>query len=468
MILADLVYRIKPFCAKLALSRTTQHYLTCLFLTFAFHCGRMTASQAASALLAQPRHRANLARQLAQLGWKSHILAQLWQHSEMLQAALKVDAKARLTAVTTRRWLFILDQTSCSQQGPTSTNTYSTGNRQRRPKKGRRHGTKKYVPKTVHSFVCGLLITPTGERLPCVKPYFTKTYGQRLGRKHRTQAELGAELIKELPVPDGTHVVVLGDTAYEAQVIQAACADRSFTYVVPVNPERVLDVPVRRGQKRPKVRSRIKRLQVSQMIPLRLSPHTGAYVAQRRRSASRSGASQAVRTYYVHTETCAVARVGHVRLAFSSKIKPRRGRKVEVQKILMTNDVELSAADMVELYELRWQIELFFKELKSHLGMHQYRFKDFRKVAAWVEVALATFLWLEWQRWRRLRSSTLSAKRRDWWQRQRTSGIVKALRIEGRRAEWAEVQRLVKTKTGLKKLRRQLREALPLEQRVAC
>ena len=62
-------------------------------------------------------------------------------------------------------WLFLLDQTCCSQQGKLTPNTVSTGNRKRRPCKGRRYTTKKYAKKSQHIFVMGLLITPGG--LPC-------------------------------------------------------------------------------------------------------------------------------------------------------------------------------------------------------------------------------------------------------------------------------------------------------------
>ena len=41
------------------------------------------------------------------------------------------------------------------------------------------------------------------------------------------------------------------------------------------------------------------------------------------------------------------------------------------RKDLLTNDLRLSLREVVELYSLRWQIELFFKELKSTLGFHQ-------------------------------------------------------------------------------------------------
>ena len=64
----------------------------------------------------------------------------------------------------------------------------------------------------------------------------------------------------------------------------------------------------------------------------------------------------------------------------------------------MTNDAKLTLRDVIELYQLRWQIELFFKELKSTLGLHHYRFKKFEKAETWVTLCLVTFVYLEWIR----------------------------------------------------------------------
>ena len=46
----------------------------------------------------------------------------------------------------------------------------------------------------------------------------------------------------------------------------------------------------------------------------------------------------------------------------------------------MTNNLKLSTAEIVELYDLRWRIELFFGKLKSTLGLHQYGFGTFEAV----------------------------------------------------------------------------------------
>ena len=69
--------------------------------------------------------------------------------------------------------------------------------------------------------------------------------------------------------------------------------------------------------------------------------------------------------------------VGEVRLVFSTTKKDLKTATPDDVKILMTNDLRLSVRDVVELYSLRWQIELFFKELKSTLGFHQYQFQKF-------------------------------------------------------------------------------------------
>ena len=62
----------------------------------------------------------------------------------------------------------------------------------------------------------------------------------------------------------------------------------------------------------------------------------------------------------------------------------------------MTNATHLSVSEIVELYTLRWQIELFFKELKSTLGFHQNKFKTFEAVEGWGELTVTTVLYLKW------------------------------------------------------------------------
>jgi hypothetical protein len=64
---------IKSFLAKIegSLSPRTQTYLTNLIAAFLLRWVRMTDSQAGQSICTQPRHRANVARFLAECGWSS-------------------------------------------------------------------------------------------------------------------------------------------------------------------------------------------------------------------------------------------------------------------------------------------------------------------------------------------------------------------------------------------------------------
>lgn len=452
MIMQEALPGIKRFLKPLGLKERMVGLTIRCVAAFALHWRRMSAVQAAEAVRSEPRHRAQICRFLGRKFWRKMRLLSILQ-GELL--ALES---------TKGRFIFLLDQTLCSQQGDKTENTYSTGNRQRRPRQGRRYNKYKHTRKRCHCFVMGLLITPSGVRIPFRRSYYTKEYCQQKGRPYRTQTEWAAQMIRELPLPERADVVVLGDTAFDAEVIRAACGQRGYTWIVPLNPERVLAGP----KPRPKVWTLANGLTAQQFKPVRLHPNRGRYVAMRRVSAYRLGPKVKPRTFYVHQESRDVHSVGEVLLVFSTRTCPSAGPKLEVQKILMTNDRSLTAAAVVELYDLRWQIELFFKELKSTLGFDQYRFRRFERVESWLELVLVTFLYLEWHRARQLRRSELSEEEQERWRRQRTHGLCLAMRQQTERADLAYLASALRTPSGVRRLRRKLSQAIQKEYRLAA
>jgi hypothetical protein len=446
MIITAALPKIKSFLRPAHLTASTMDLLVRLITAFCQHPGRMSADAAAKAVRSQTRHRAQIARFLARCHWSKD-----W--------SLLGDVAALLMQQEARRqgtWLFLLDQTYCGQQGQKTENTFSRANYRPRAKKSQRK-QKKSARRSCHGFVCGLLITPSGLRIPCCRCYYTKDYCQANKRTYKKQTELAAQLIQTLAVPSPTRVVVLGDTAFEAQVIRDACADRGFVWIVPLNPERVLagDKP------RPKVGSLAVGWTAQDYQAVRLVPGQGAYAAQQRAARCRVGPQAQARTFWVHPERRVVHNVGDVLLVFSTKEQPLTGQAVRVQKILISNGVDLTAAEVVTLYALRWQIELFFKELKSTLGLSQYRFRKFAKVEGWVQACLVTFCYLEWYRTQQLVSGELSSKEKDWWRWQRSHGVAGRLIKQAEEHDLLRLWRGTCTKTGLKRLRRTLRQALP-------
>lgn len=449
VIMQEALPGLKRFLQPVGLNERMSALVIRCVVAFVMHLGRMAAARAATAVRSEPRHRAQVCRFLGR-----KLLRRLSPAAVLRGQLLQMESRRAGT------FFFLVDQTLCSQQGDKTQNTFSSGNRQRRPCKGRRYTKYKHHRKTCHCFVKGLLITPSGIRIPFSRSYYTRNYCEAKKRPYRTQTELAAEMITELPLPEEAKVVVLGDTAFDAESIREACAKRKYTWVVPLNPERVVAGP--KG-KRPKVRSLINGLKADQLVAIRLHAGKGPLVEQRRASPWRVGSKVKPRTYYVHQRRQAVHSVGEVQLVFSTRTKPTKNRPVEVQKILMTNDLRLSAAQIVEWYALRWQIELFFKELKSTLGFHQYRFRKFDRVEGWDEIIQVTFMYLEWHRARQLQRRDLSEQKKKWWRWQRTHGLCMAVRQAAEQADLEEIANRLETPTGLQRLRRILKRALPKE-----
>lgn len=462
VIMEDALPGIKRFLKAAKLGEAAERHVTAFIVAFVMHVGRMSAASASTAIRIHPRHRAQAMRFLARYYWTKDL-------SLLMQLA---DQLLAYEEARTGRWLLIVDQTYCTHQGIKTENTFTHGQKAKSGKDRRRR--KKSPPRRCHCFVMGLLITPSGLRLPLFRSYYTSAYlktknVRRAKRKqpplpYRTQTELGAELIDTAPVPPRAKVVVLGDTAFDAEPVITACARRRFSWIVSMNLERVLQ----KKKPRPKVWSLADTFTARQFAAVQLTPGKGRYVAQRRAAACRLGRKAKTRTFYVHPERLTVHSVGEVQVVFSTMNEPKRGKPVDVQKVLMTNDLSLSAAQIVELYDLRWQIELFFKELKSTLGLHQYSFRRFEKVERWVELCLISFLYLEWHRAEKLQRGNLSAKRQQWWRTQRAHGLCVAVRQETEERELDRLAEYTKTKSGIQKLKKILRAARPPEQRQAA
>lgn len=446
MILRNTLPDVHSFLRPLALARSSASLLCRLLLAFCCRPGRMTACHAALLPRCDPRHPAAIGRFLGRQRWAKGD----WLHS--LRAWLL--AQAGLVQGT---FFFLLDQTLFSKQGQNTPNTFSTGNRTRRPKKGRRHDKKKHARKRCHASVYGLLLCPNGARVPYRESYYTEDYCRQQGKAHRTQAELAAALIAALELPQGAKVVVLGDTAYEAQCVQRACAARQFSWITPCNPERVLagDKP------RPKVHSLLQQADSWPFHAVKVHPEGDPYAAQRRWSKSALGRSNQGRTYWVGQRKLTVHSVGEALVVLSTTKKPKPGELLHEPKVLLASDVTLKAREVVRQYTLRWQIELFFKEGKSVLGMGQYRFADFRRVERWLDCALATYLYLEWYRLKQVQSPEWSEPDKQWWREQRTAGLAAAVRCQRDQEELDWLQGRLKTPRGRARLRALLRATRP-------
>jgi hypothetical protein len=492
-------------------------HATSFVAAFVLHRGTMSCTQAATIFRHRQCNVATLTRFLCAIHHSSDLLVCVRSAALMLEAELSQPGE----------FLFLLDATKRHSQGRFLENSYSCGNTKRTPRKDRKgKGQRKQYkrrPSRCHSFICGLLLTPGGLRLPYCLSYYTKEYCSLIAHPFHTDSELAARLILDLQLPADARVVVVGDTAYDAEVIQKACGKRNFRWIVPANPERVLagknharfqlttealaklhgkgvpqDVLAKlallkdRGfarepfvealgaalskdevkqfqpmllkhskENRRKVQALQEDLNERSFEPVRLSLDCGPNCQQRRVSASRGGPGKnPKRTYWVHRRAEDVQSVGMVVLLFSKKTQVKPGaEKGKADKILMSNAFEATTEQLVAWYDLRWQIELFFKECKSVLGLDHYRVGKFCQVEGWVELCLVAFCYLEWFRAKELLRSDLSREQRQFWSRARTHDLCQLVR---QRIEEEEVERMcamMETSEGRRQLAAGLRAA---------
>jgi len=401
----------------------------CLLLlsSFLLPAARRSVASASRSVLTDFRH----------AGWLLR-----WLGSSTAPDALLAAAQVQLQTIAQdaagRLHVLAIDSTCHSQQGKHTANTFSTGNTQKRPTNSNRQ-QKKVHRKSSHCFVFALLLTPCGLRIPYYLPFYTQPYCQIFGWKHRSQADLAAQLIDSIPVAKGSPVVVVGDTAFEAKQIRAACARRGWSWVVPLNPERVLAGP--RGQRHP-VRSLYGQLQATDFCRVSFRLDEGELSALARVSPSRTRAKKHQRTYWVHHRIAAVHNVGEVALLFSTQTEPTTLGGVKVQKVLISNAVKASTEELLRWYSLRWQIELFFKECKSDLGMCQYKLGTgpFQRVVGWVSLNVVAFCYLEWYRYEQEQQA--SGKDKPFWQRLRCAGLKEKVRQKVQRADIEALLRL--------------------------
>jgi hypothetical protein len=443
MILADTLPSFKLFLRKANLPDWAFDHVLAFTSTFLLHIGQMSVAQTARF---DRRHISTLTRFLAEIGLSPDLLA-------CARAATLVLERQRNSPQGT--WFFLVDATKRHTQARHPENAYSCGNKKRRPKKSNRKQLK-HQPRQCHSFICGLLLTPGGLRLPYWLPYYTKEFCAALGREHKTEADLAAQLIDELELPAGVELVVVGDTAYEAEQVQKACRRKGCWWVAPCNPERVLV-----GKKpRRQVRELEQELTEKSFEHVRLSLKHGPHSQQRRLSASRGGpGKQPKRDYWVHRRIADVQHVGLVVLLFSKTSKPRPGEKVKTDKLLLSNALQASSERLTLWYSLRWQIELFFKECKSVLGLDQYRVPKFVQVKGWVELCLLAFCYLEWYRARQLLKGDLTEEQRRDWRSARSWRLCQLIRLHLQEEEIERMYRWSNTPSGRRRLKQVLREA---------
>jgi hypothetical protein len=101
----------------------------------------------------------------------------------------------------------------------------------------------------------------------------------------------------------------------------------------------------------------------------------------------------------------------------------------EVEMVFLTNNLEWSAASIVELYRCRWQIEVFFKQIKQTLQLADFLGTTANAVRWQVWTALLVYLLLRYlaflSNWSHSFSRLFTLLRAALWQKWDLLGLLR-------------------------------------------
>jgi SRSO17 transposase len=202
-----------------------------------------------------------------------------------------------------------------------------------------------------HQYVCAVLVCrnqviPWGIRL-----YMTPAHAKALRHPFRKTTELAAQLIRDFQPPCGRNVTVLFDAYYLCQTVVQACREKCFRFASTLKGNRSLFKPGWKLKAGRYGRNVFRRRRTETLVSMK--PHGQA------------------RYRYLDAGWLKVSKLGSLHVVFS--------RKGSARKLLglVTDDPELSAAELIQTYELRWTVEQFFKDSKQLLGLGQYQNRSY-------------------------------------------------------------------------------------------
>jgi SRSO17 transposase len=173
--------------------------------------------------------------------------------------------------------------------------------------------------------------------------------------RYRKLTDMAADMVKAFAPPAGVKVRVLFDAFYLCPQVAKACQAKGFTFFSVAARNRSFAAD-RKGGK-----AKAKGKKIGRLMP-GLIRYRGTNVRMKRTRGRVAGLRIARADGHL-------SRIGRVRMVVSKR--PRGPWKKCVA--IVTNETGLKPRRIVAIYELRWSIEVLFKELHQDLGLGDYQ-----------------------------------------------------------------------------------------------
>ena len=421
-------------------------------------------------------HVATISRRLVNPAWTTRD----WYERSARSVMAETDRFERpLIKGRKRKFMIIIDATLHASVGEKMENLLAMSKRKDPRRRNTRH----------HMFVMGLMITESGMRIPLTRrSYYTKEYCKAKNKKYRTQTQLARLMIHDAPVPDDADVTVVYDSAFDADMIHRECRNRGFREVFPIDPNRNLatkDTPYAPAKAGAPVVASTLEWKDEEFETLELEVENEDFVFFRRRHVDNLRVKKTFRRYVVAARCLAVSKLGSCLIVASYKENPKielppnessdwrdyrhqlaKRRKKDQKKpsrwhgkVLACTDPNATVREVIQWYEIRWQIEIFFRELKSRMQLGCYVLMKFEAVERYIDLLLMGFLFLEKQRLNDIRKKGALPKKGDSESHWRTTDRLRSLEAALQRFNLDYISQRIESKRGRAELLRKLSDA---------
>lgn len=215
-----------------------------------------------------------------------------------------------------------------------------------------------------HIYVCGLLLFPDGRCLP-VRPRQKKK-----GRGAATQVDLAGELVRQLTVWLCHHeVIVLADGFFFSRKFLNVLRASPFHYVLASQDNTVL----RDGRSLKTLFQKVRLQRSCATLPGSWGARSQTFSAARLDVDLKCGGPQVA--------------------VFSRLYRKRRAKG----KYLVSDLSDSPLEHLVGLYSLRWQVEVYFRDVKMFLGFDQYRVRGEHGPENFVLLVTLAYQFLHWR-----------------------------------------------------------------------
>lgn len=222
-----------------------------------------------------------------------------------------------------------------------------------------------------HIFLVGMFVFHDGTRVP-LRPRLQKNK-KSAGKDYKTQNEIVADMLRG--VDFAKDLIVLADSFYLSKTFTEAILEKGHHYVIAAKSNRVV------------VENKIERQLQAYVIEEDILSRLRKITFESLRSQGR----ERCKRYSACKRALTIKNLGDVAVVFSRKYR-KRGAEL---KMFVSSLIDAPLQDLMEYYDIRWEIEVFFRELKSYLGFEACRMNSSVAHENWAILVCLGFLHLQ-------------------------------------------------------------------------